>query len=720
MKKISLLIALMLLSFGMKLFAQAWTMQAPYPTFQSLHGVSFPVDNIGYIVGNNGTVLKTTDEGVTWNKLNLPPEASNNQLSCVNFMSVDTGFVAAGNRVYKTTDGGETWEGHLTHSWGTNTGVVFIDDTTGYTYGYYSLLYKTTDGGESWNKLSFSIDVENVYSSVKFADYNTGYLIDHTFFQNTYKLKRTTDGGLTWVEVSVPSEVIDVACVDVLGPDNIWIASGRPFANSNYPTGIESRVYHTTDGGSTWSTHSIGMANSSFPIDNIKFFNELEGRVIGFSHIYTTSDGGQTWEDQTNNQIMHSIGDFSAFWTHPDTCYIASQDASLLRTYDNGITFEDLTRDTEFNYECVYFKDTLNGFAAGDISGYSNQSVIRYTHDGGYTWANATLDSVYNYGVHEMHFFDADNGMAFFSQGFYRTTDGGHIWTANTTGFNLINPQVEVLPDGTLFIAGPRGVIIRSTDNGENWAQVFPGFTEGALVDFRLTDNLTGYMAIAHETSGPQTLYKTIDGGFTWTPLDLSSIFWVRSMDFADNLHGIVNMDNNVVLYTTDGGTTWAESTTTLPYEASYIKMFSASDGLAVSGGRYVAITDDGGATFQLIYNNGTPDWISNTGTCFLSIDHGWAVGYQGLIQKFDAHITGVTSPQLQHLPAFLTPNPSSDIIYIMAKGELSISTLTGTTLFTKKVNTADAINISHLPTGIYIATIVDNFGRRSMKLVKK
>lgn len=720
MKKLFIFSTLMLLNLCfIESYAQDWVKQEPYPTFNHLFGVSFPSENIGYIVGDNGTLLKTTDAGVTWSQLYIYPEQTTHQLSNVNFLSDDVGYVAAGKLVHKTTDGGITWESSSTHAWGTNTGTFFIDDTVGYTYGYYSLLYKTMNGGQTWDKLSFSINDLNQYTCVKFADYNTGYLIDYRLSGHTYTLKRTDDGGVTWSPVSVPVEVIDVSAVEVLGPDNIWIASGRPFPNPEYYTNAESRVYHTTDGGLTWTAHSIGMANSSRPIESIMFFNELEGRVIASSHIYTTSDGGQTWEDHINYDIDPTNGNASVAWINPDTCYFAGYRPSLLRTYDNGITFEELIHGVENYYECVHFRDTLNGYAAGWLSGYAGTPVIRYTHDGGNTWTDAECDSVFGR-ITDMHFFDADNGIAIYARGFYTTNDGGYTWTVDTLGNEMYHILLEVTPDGTLLSAGNEGKIFRSVDNGENWEQVFAGFIEGDLVDFKFTDNLTGFMAIAHETLGPQTLYKTVDGGFTWTPLDLSSTFWVRSMDFYDNLHGMVSMDNDALLYTNDGGLTWTETATPLPFEASYIEMFNQLDGVVVGRGNYVATTNDGGASFQLVYENEYPNWTGGTGYSFVNMDQGWAVGWQGMILKYDSQLTPVYSPRMPYRVAFITPNPSSDNIYSQIKGELTIRTLTGATLLTTKVNPNDAINISHLPAGIYIATVVGIDWSMSMKIIKQ
>lgn len=73
--------------------------------------VDFPSPNIGYIVGNAGTILKTTDAGATWTHLQKK-----------NTYSKRTAFRA----------------------------VHFIDNQTGFITGEHGLLWKTTDGGQNW------------------------------------------------------------------------------------------------------------------------------------------------------------------------------------------------------------------------------------------------------------------------------------------------------------------------------------------------------------------------------------------------------------------------------------------------------------------------------------------------------------------------------------------------------------------------------------------
>ena len=50
--------------------AQDWQLQNPMPTRNQLNNIKFIDSNIGYVVGNFGTILKTTDGGENWIKIN--------------------------------------------------------------------------------------------------------------------------------------------------------------------------------------------------------------------------------------------------------------------------------------------------------------------------------------------------------------------------------------------------------------------------------------------------------------------------------------------------------------------------------------------------------------------------------------------------------------------------------------------------------------------------
>jgi photosystem II stability/assembly factor-like uncharacterized protein len=70
----------------------------------NLKGVNFISDSVGYVVGSNGTVLKTTDAGDNW----VDIYTNTNDLNCVWAVDEDTIYVG-GDDLYKTTDGGNTW-----------------------------------------------------------------------------------------------------------------------------------------------------------------------------------------------------------------------------------------------------------------------------------------------------------------------------------------------------------------------------------------------------------------------------------------------------------------------------------------------------------------------------------------------------------------------------------------------------------------------------------
>lgn len=139
---------------------------APGTNFQNFRFIEFPTNLIGYVTGTRDTVWKTTDGGVTWNKLPLPTPGVTPQITYTDMFALDANTVfLVGNGfprkvVFKTTDGGNTWTDITTNILtvfpsGNLNSVLFHDANNGYVGGVSGALLTTTNGGTSWS-LSFA------------------------------------------------------------------------------------------------------------------------------------------------------------------------------------------------------------------------------------------------------------------------------------------------------------------------------------------------------------------------------------------------------------------------------------------------------------------------------------------------------------------------------------------------------------------------------------
>jgi len=139
-----------------------WTEYAGFPVgtlAPNLTDIEFPTRLIGYAAGNRDTIWKTTDGGVTWNKLPLPFPGITPQIQYRDMFALDANTVfLVGNGfprkvVIKTTDGGATWTditgNILLTGVGNLTGVVMHDVNNGYVMTP-GLMLKTTNGGVTW------------------------------------------------------------------------------------------------------------------------------------------------------------------------------------------------------------------------------------------------------------------------------------------------------------------------------------------------------------------------------------------------------------------------------------------------------------------------------------------------------------------------------------------------------------------------------------------
>ena len=105
--------------------------------------------DVGWMVCDDGVVLKTIDQGATWGVTTIP-DAAGIDLEDVEFADADTGYTCASDGfIYKTEDGGATWTmiGDTANYVGDLKGLSVVDAKTVYFCGKDSALFKTVDGG---------------------------------------------------------------------------------------------------------------------------------------------------------------------------------------------------------------------------------------------------------------------------------------------------------------------------------------------------------------------------------------------------------------------------------------------------------------------------------------------------------------------------------------------------------------------------------------------
>jgi hypothetical protein len=119
-----------------------------------LKGIWFTDQSNGYAVGYNGTILKTTDAGISWKTLK---SGVTNSLFSVSFSNLNNGIVCGANGVIlKTADGGLTWKARPSGTIVTLHEVFFLDSLNAFISGQFGTYLKTTDGGETWSSAALS------------------------------------------------------------------------------------------------------------------------------------------------------------------------------------------------------------------------------------------------------------------------------------------------------------------------------------------------------------------------------------------------------------------------------------------------------------------------------------------------------------------------------------------------------------------------------------
>jgi photosystem II stability/assembly factor-like uncharacterized protein/predicted secreted protein len=159
---------------------------------------------LGFAIARSG-IIKTINGGLNWNKINSP--ADNRAMNKVKFISDQVGYVACGGiygssvptggQILKSINGGTTWSVLYTFPKPIYD-VYFVNSNIGFAVAWANNVYKTMDGGVTWQESNLSTNGWQV-QELFFKNSQVGFMIESngTFY-------KTVDGGVTWSNTMLP------------------------------------------------------------------------------------------------------------------------------------------------------------------------------------------------------------------------------------------------------------------------------------------------------------------------------------------------------------------------------------------------------------------------------------------------------------------------------------------------------------------------------------
>jgi len=469
-----------------------------------------------YVATASGGLWKTVNNGTTWNPI-FDSEGSY-AIGCVtmdptntNTIWVGTGennsqrSVAFGDGVYRSDDGGQSWT-NVGLKDSEHIGAIVIDPRdTDVVYvaaqgplwksGGDRGLYKTTDGGESWERvlhISDDTGINEVLMDPRDPDvlYASAYqrrrhvwtLINGGPESGIYK---SSDAGATWTELESGLPEVDMGKIGMaISPANPDVIYAVIEAQRD-----EGGIYKTTDRGESWEKTSDYLAGSP------QYYNELIADPVDVNTVYSmdtwlhrTVDGGTTW---TKVGEKHKHVDNHAMWINPDDTdhFVIGCDGGVYLSYDRGATWKfianlpitqfyrvsvDNSKPFYYVYGGTQDNNTLGGpHRTLDKSGISNEDwFVTVGGDGYETVVDPTNpDIVYSqwqYGG--LVRYDRASGELIDIQPQEEPGEEAHRW--NWDSPLIISPHSPT----RLYFACQR--LYRSDDHGNSWTAVSPDLSQ--------------------------------------------------------------------------------------------------------------------------------------------------------------------------------------------------------------------------------------------------
>jgi len=254
--------------------------------------------------------------------------------------------------------------------------------------------------------------------------------------------------------------------------------------------------------------------------------------------------------------------------------YVAVGERGHVIVSGDGVTWEQA--------EIVPTRSTLTTIASGGgrLWAAGHDSVIITSGDDGKTWTQQFFDPDRQQAIMDLHFFDAQHGLAIGAYGLaLYTEDGGKNWQESIINEEeWHNNALLDLGNGLLLVAGEAGFTYRSTDGGGTWETInmpYPGSMFGIVAgsgDCVIVFGLRGHVQ------------ESCDSGDTWTELDTGTESSIAGATLWQGMN--VFAGNSGLVMTREGSG---------PFEVNYHS--SGVDFAAVvpaGEGRFLLVGEDG------------------------------------------------------------------------------------------------------------------------------
>jgi photosystem II stability/assembly factor-like uncharacterized protein len=499
-------------------------------------------------------VLKSTNGGVTWNYTGLKWDETTGRSGYKLIMhpsDFNILLVGTSHGIYRTTNGGSTWTNYeISFSNDIVYDIEFMPNNAQVVYAgvFGGKFYRSMDGGVTWNleydntetyatRVSISVTPDNA-GEVYFLIANNSSQAQYTF--NGIYFSNNMGASGSWLKRAnqMPNVFSGDGTVAARGQESYDHAMAvSPFDNNKLITGGVS-IFKSTNGGSTVTYVSAGAANYHVDIHELVYApsgSTLYAATDG--GVYKSINDGTSWTSINVNLSITQYYRISVSGASPNYVLAGSQDnGTHLRNlpssiFERKIGGDGMDNAVSVSSPSIMYGSTQNGsFYRSSNSGTSfsfliNDSILLADHNINVKgpWVTPIAVSTTNANLVFLGY-----------TSLVRAINAGGPWIFSNIG-NTVTPRasgrtfVKVAPGNTNIIyAGDNAVEInnvsekilyKTVNGGASWTQLFPGGTDEPLfTDLDMNPDAPEEIWVtAGGFDAGKKVYRSLNGGASWT-----------------------------------------------------------------------------------------------------------------------------------------------------------------------------------------------------------